>query len=679
MSKAWDALQARFEQVAETVSRNARVDIVSGGVDEVDPPQELDEYAEQARTTGPVRKNLRQYVNDVWEPGYSVEADSEATEDFFTGGENAPGEIDAEGGFLKNSAIFAGERHSDFYEFGKETTWQRWVRGTILVEKLKADPSDSDSKLTGFYHVRPETVYPQVLNNTNILLPADKDDLPDDIDRDGVTTTRRDEVAAYIQFDDESIVGIRRGEFDRTEIPLSQNDVMKQTLEPDIGSDFVSNAPLADTGNDTAYGVFGTSIIAGIADDISEYKQIKRDRAEAISRKAYGVWTAQFKDEVLDLGDTNEIVRWNDTEIENTEKELMNMGPDDVLTSDANIDLERHDGDVPDLNGVLNQYISIMLAPLPAPKYMVGFAEGINRDVTEEQKEAYQDLVSEERRYQEKKWTPVLKDVAESYGLDTSGLKLKIEPETEENPVKSLSADEIDRMNTYVNALAVAAGPQAGPTALVDREELLDVLDFPTEEMDDIEADDIDEIADTEAAKEAWNDILGVESLATQYSEGDVVQSPQGIGVISDVFTEGFDDVEASEDSPSYAVALQDARVGSEFYKASELEATELPDTDVDDPVGEVEAMHNIADAVETDYEALNWSPPESWQDAETPARLIALDAWSSMGAQFDCPGGGCCKGTMRQQGMSERASDEFCASFKDYILGTEEWRGWGA
>jgi hypothetical protein len=53
---------------------------------------------------------------------------------------------------------------------------------------------------------------------------------------------------------------------------------------------------------------------------------------------------------------------------------------------------------------------------------------------------------------------------------------------------------------------------------------------------------------------------------------------------------------------------------------------------------------------------------PDSWEKAEEPARLIALDAWSSMQGTFT----GC---------MAEIGSRRICAAFKDEILGTERWR----
>lgn len=662
-SQAWEALQNRLSQTVETVTRSSRIDIVGGGIDEIDPPEDLDEYAEQAKTNAIARANLRKFVHDVWEPGYRIEGPAQTVQ-YFEGDQEdldgSPPENTPEGGFLNQASIYAGERHNDFYDFGKECSWQRWARGTVLIEYLKQDPEDSESQISGFTFIRPETVYPQVENNTNILLEPDFEDLPDDIDENDVTTTKRDEVAAYIQFDDESILGLRRNGFDEQEIPLSQNDVLKQTLEPDIGGDIQKGE-----------GVFGTSAIEPVSEDIEEYEQTKRDRFEAIQRKAYGVWTAQFTPEVIEIGDTNEIIEWDDDSIDNTEDELIAMGPGDVLTSDANIDLERHSGEVPELDPVLMHYVKEICSALPTPLPLaVDFAGDINRDVTSDQREAYQDFVSEERQTQEVSWTQAFRTVAERVGLPTDGLKFKIEPPKEDNPVKSLDTEEIDRMNTYVSTLNEAAGPQAGPTALVSRDELLDVLDFPTD--GDNPEQSIQEMAEQgdEAAREAWNDIMGVEALDSRYDEGDEVDTPDGVGVVVEIRTENFDgpsgdEVDASEDSPAYVVATQD---GASVYRASEIQSGEI-DADVDNPDEDLEAMKDIASATAGDYEALQdgrFEYPESWEESETPNRLILLKAWAGLGGRFT---------TCRREMSGEIASPaRFCADMKDRVL---QWEGW--
>ena len=841
----WESLQDRISQTTETVTRSARIDIAGSDVDEIDPPEDIDEFAEQARQTAIVRANMRQFVNDVWGDGYRVEGPDETVQ-YFEGDvediDAEPPEITPENGFLDNCFVYAGEKRQDWYEGAKETTYQRWIRGTILIEYLKADLDDAESEITGFYHIRPETVYPQVHNNKNILLS------PDETDLDGAVTTRRDEAAAYIQFDDESILGLRGAYDGKQEVPLSQNDVLKFTLDAGIGDDF---------GSETQ-GVFGTSIMEAISDDVSEYNQTKRDRFNASQRKAYGLWTAQFKPEVIEGEDFTEIIEWTDDQIQATENELNAMEPKDVLTSDANIDLERHDAELADLDPMLQRYVEDIVAALPAPLYMTGHAGDINRDVTSEQSKPYDDLVSEERLLTETKWSQAFKFVAERAGLPTEGLQVKLQPPKEDNPVKSLSSDEIDRMNTYINTLAVAAGPQAGPTALVDSEDILEVLDFPVEETDP--EDIVDEVA-TEETEAAWADIMGLESLdwnpelhprdgegkftespfsgvidrisefaldieidevgggefpdlqeiqfkpdvpaekrftsalgydpeTNTYEEGIVrygdisfdeapdwadksvaeedlndiidmigrpsgdykvdmghfqaaaphirvngdvsadefnefmddltgainewfypyepegapqeseelqavieslsllqrrepeslqgryepgtwVDTPDGEAMVDDRVTEGtVDGMDASSDSPVYAVAmLNEAQVN--FYRASDLTETDEPTVeDIEDPVGDVEAMVNIEHAIEGEAEALQFGDfdyPESWKESSTPNRVILMDAWSSMGGQFDC-GGACC--------MGELKSERLCASMKDAALGTHAWRG---
>jgi len=155
----------------------------------------------------------------------------------------------------------------------------------------------------------------------------------------------------------------------------------------------------------------------------------------------------------------------------------------------------------------------------------------------------------------------------------------------------------------------------------------------------------------------------GVESLA-QFSEGDVVDTPDGLGVVSDVRTEPFtgkndDEIEASSDSPTYVVALESVDPGVGFYSASDLSASEFPDTGIDDPTEALAVQH-----IDTDTEALletTFGIPDSWEESPKPNRLILLDAWSSMGGTF--------RGARKELGSARLA-----ASMKDRVL---QWEGW--
>lgn len=162
------------------------------------------------------------------------------------------------------------------------------------------------------------------------------------------------------------------------------------------------------------------------------------------------------------------------------------------------------------------------------------------------------------------------------------------------------------------------------------------------------------------------------------FGEGDKVTTTDGTeAVVVEVRTSPFtgpdgSEVEASNDSPAYIIGTVD---GAEAVTGDDIEAADWS-TDVDAPdkrLSESMSGSNHAEAGPTD-----WDYPDSWDESETPNRLILLDAWSSMGGQFDCDSGTCCKGTMMSGGMSEGAANRFCASMKDRVLMWEGWRQGG-
>lgn len=168
-------------------------------------------------------------------------------------------------------------------------------------------------------------------------------------------------------------------------------------------------------------------------------------------------------------------------------------------------------------------------------------------------------------------------------------------------------------------------------------------------------------------------------TAAREYQEGDKVTVDGAEAVVVEVRTSDFEgpdgsDVAASDDSPAYIVATQD---GAEAVSAADIDAADWT-TDVSDPDEKLaQDRAEGADADSLEAGPTDFDYPDSWEESETPNRLILLDAWSSMGGQFDC-GGSCCKGTMMSGGMSEGAANRFCASMKDRVLLWEGWRQGG-
>lgn len=189
-----------------------------------------------------------------------------------------------------------------------------------------------------------------------------------------------------------------------------------------------------------------------------------------------------------------------------------------------------------------------------------------------------------------------------------------------------------------------------------------------------------------------------------EFSEGDVVEYDDDghVGVITGKLTETMnwptdddstEEIEASSDNPVYIVARETG--GSKPFRADELTSISQDDAfgDIDADPEEVKEDAELArvyyvandpsdfEQIQTAKETIRQreaeliavpgvddpgvgfdSWPDSWEDADKPARLIALDAWTSMGGTWT----GC---------MSEIKSKRICSAFKDEILGTERWR----
>ena len=446
LRRAWDTLQDTVTQPVATVTRNATLTQTGGDVEDIDPPDDIDELIDLSEDVGFIRKNLNEYVSDVHSPGVRVEADDDTTVAYFMGGDDAPDRA-PEGGFLAECFV-DDQKRQPLAVGAKRTTKEKWRRGTVLIEKLYEDDEDPESIITGFTHVRPETVSARTYEHTNQLVAPDDTEAADMV-------TDRDEAAAFVQFDENSILG-RRGRFgSREAIPLSQNDVCKQTLDQDIG------------GDDPEDGVFGVSILRSVRDPAEEYLSIARDEAEAIKRIAFGLYTVQFNDHVIEAGDQQILVEWDDDDIQAAETTIDDLDPGEALTTDAKIEMERFQPDLPDLAGPQRRRARAIVDPLPAPFYKHAFADEINQFVTEDQRADYQDLIREERNAQAAFWTDALRDVAERHpDLDPSGLQVHIEPEADASPVMSLDVETIEKIQMLAGALNDLVGQGESPAAV---------------------------------------------------------------------------------------------------------------------------------------------------------------------------------------------------------------------
>ncbi|WP_436933685.1 anti-CBASS protein Acb1 family protein [Halovenus marina] len=338
-------------------------------------------------------------------------------------------------------------------------------------------------------------------------------------------------------------------------------------------------------------------------------------------------------------------------------------------------DVNRLGGEVKDPSGIVDNNVRALSTQTGIPQRVLEGASLGELASAEKDEEQYLGMIAERQRQYAEPYIAraiidhhledeVLPDF-EGDWYDIIWPDLAEMSEQEEAEVMSTRAEVITNLQTAVPALR---GERA--------EEFVETGEF-SEREDGETAGNVDE--DDPRVQEVFDDIVGND---TRYEAGDWVDTPDGKGLIDDAVQDGtVDGMEASSDSPVYAVIMLDEAT-VDFYRASDIQATEGPETDIGDPGDELATANSSAgalaawmDILGADITANDWSMPPSWRKSETPSRVILLDAWASMGAQFDC-GGACCKGEMVSSGMSPGRANEFCAAMKDEVLGTEQWRG---
>jgi len=599
-----------------------------------------------------IRQSVRNFAGDVLEPGVSVTVHTDDGEDEPAVPNDYKFEefhgldlSDALALWLKQVAIVAGRFDRDLADLLEDVLIDlRGRRGTALVEHAYKDPTERDYIL-GLRTVKIETVTAYTRSGKNILLKPDDDaDAYETVAiqeseaaqfEDGAPSTPAGKTAALVQYDD--IFGRHE---EKDDIPFALDDLTIISNDPDTGS------------------IFGQPDAASAVDRSEELREMFDDTAQAVKAVGYGHWIANV--------DTND-----EEEAKNLLEGFDPSNPERVNVTNYAVETEQYQGDVPDNVDHIQQQIEYILAALPTPLYRVGFAGDINRDVTSVQQDDYQEEIQRERDRLQSAFSDVLdQKVAEFLEDDAKAdtnvsADIVIEPDDADSPLLDDEFDA-DEFSSMMSGLKQAA-PGGAVEQVVPPHELRETFLGLSAEPPEAPGDGPDAMASLpDEADPRVQEAFDEAYLARQYSEGDVVQSPQGLGIVSGVETEPFEgkngEVDASESSPTYIVALKDARVGVGFYSASELDTAEMPETGVDDPTASLSATFADGDAelVDTTFDI-----PESWQESSKPDRLILLDAWSSMGGTF--------RGARKELG-----SNRLAASMKDRVLGWEGWRQGG-
>ena len=414
---------------------------IKGDIHRIGPNQgDLEHYRDQYELCPLVRVSINTFADDVTAPGHRVEA---ADDDLQQELEN----------WLSNCAIVGGESHRDFSEILIGTIIQEQIRGTAMAEIVRQ--KEDEDAIWGFRIVNPSTVEAYTYDSQAILIR------PSDTNVNGVKTTRRGEAAAYGQWGD----GALAGPFNRETVYLSQNDIIKLVKDPDTSE------------------IFGNSSIAPVSSEIDELYQMLDDVSEAVHSKGYPLW-------VFGLGEPNGDAEnpragiWPEEEMKNYRNEHKegnwSTNQKDFVPGDVSVD--RIEGEVPEVRELLDWYVEEIVSAMPVPKYKLGFAGDINRDITSEQSPQYERRVRAKRRRLQNTFTPILQEKAEEFGYNedvVSTVQLKIEEDQEENPLKrdDFSADDFA---TFAKGLQDASGGDA--TEIVEPDEMRQMIGLPDRE-----------------------------------------------------------------------------------------------------------------------------------------------------------------------------------------------------
>jgi len=636
--------------------------IVIGRREHTDEPdrEDIKEWRDTYRENPLIRVPIQNFASDVTEPGASVAVDTGSEDsDVPSVPTDYPDEAYRGQDLDVALELWLANCYVDGWDFDADISDlleafikdRRGRRGTAIIEHAYDDPRKRE-RILALRPIKAETMTAYTREGKGIVLRPD--DSPNEFDsvaiqdlsntgRDTAPTTPAGKTAALAQFDDVY------GADERDEIPFALDDVTVSPYDADTGE------------------LFGRPDSAPVV-----------DRAQAVYNKLEHIDQA-----ILNTAFANIIakVETNDEEVAKKLRDDLDINnPETVSGTNVPTDIIELEGSVPDAVKQVQQEIEFVLSAMPTPLYRVGFAGDINRDVTSEQRADYREDVKRERRRLESDFETILRLKAKDflYGdahsdkqLDVTP-KLRLRPEEASSPLRDEEFDP-EAFSTLMTGLSEAAGARGGAEAILPPREIVGtLLDMDADEIlgEETEADltALDE-ADPRV-RETFVDLYGAELAGL--AETDPVTTPDGRGVIVDVHEDEFEFAGESyqPDGTLYVVATEE---GADVYESDDLEAedwtTDIGTGGPDDLeeaalAGDYAALADPFDADEA--EALldvgfdSW--PDSWEDADVPARLIALDAWTSMEASFT----GC---------MKEIGDAGVCAAFKDEILQTTGWR----
>lgn len=353
-------------------------EIYSTTVDIDRPEPETEDYWTEYRNNPIIATQVENVTSEVFEAGYWMEADSVETEEELSE-------------YLRHMGVKAGQTHKPFSAVGKQAVTQYMVRGLYLGEQV----TDEEGRHVAVNAVNPTTVEMYTKPGANILVPPEySGEVTDSL----LKTTDDGEVAAYVQFDEQ----FSRWQ-DRTERRFTRDQMIHWARNPDIGD------------------LRGNSIVQPVFERSQAMREKLQDNDLAIAMKAWPMILFQ-------LGTAER--PWNKDEQEDFMDDYAEnqLGPGMFQGVPGDIEIHEFAGETADIESYVETDVDHIVSGMPGPKYALGSysRHSENEAVAGAHERQFKKLVRSLRRDLEALFTPYLKDVAESWGLDPSGVELHI-------------------------------------------------------------------------------------------------------------------------------------------------------------------------------------------------------------------------------------------------------------
>ena len=353
--------------------------LYSANVDVARPDPEIEHYVQEYRNNSIISTPINNLANEVFEPGWWIEADSEETVEELTE-------------FLHNVGIEAGKPRQSFTELGKTAIVQHQVRGTFLGEKV----TDEKGRNIAINPVNPSTFEIYTKPGTNMLVPADYD--VDAKDGKGPKETPEGDIAAFVQFDQQ----FTRWE-DRNERRFTRDQLLHWPRWPDIGE------------------VFGSSVIEPVYERSIAMREKLDDNDLAIAMKAWPMVLFQ-------LGSEDHPWTYDEMDEFMSDYAEGNLGPGMYQGVPGDVEVHEFAGETADIQEHVETDINLIISGMPAPRYTLGTAgtHGADEIQAEAHERQFRKRVRAIRRDLENLFLPYLEEVAEDWGYSTEGLELNI-------------------------------------------------------------------------------------------------------------------------------------------------------------------------------------------------------------------------------------------------------------